>query len=446
MPDQAKPVSEAPGKVPLIGHVLALRRNPLDFLYSLRKYGDIVRIALGPWPVYVLTDPTLVHQMLVAGDSFEKGRVADKVRGFLGNGLITSNGLPHRQQRRLMQPAFRRQRITDYAKLMAGVVDDYCASWQPGEVRDMTETMQELALRLLSKTLFSAALAASAAAEVQRCLPVVLKGMLSRTLSPSDWWERIPTPENRRLADADRRMRKAIQEMITTYRADQGDHGDLLSILLLARDQDTGQGMTDQQVSDELVTLAVAGMETTGTTLAWLFHELGRRSDIEECLLTELREILGARELTTEDLPRLKYGSALINETLRLYHPTWILMRRSTDTVRIGDYVFPPGVEFLFSLTAMYRAEEHFPEPRRFAPERWISGTAADLPRSIFMPFGIGSRSCIGESFAMTEMLIVLASIVPKWRIRHIPHTRVGEKVAVTIRPKNLLMTVEQRS
>jgi len=225
MPDQAKPVSEAPGKVPLIGHVLALRRNPLDFLYSLRKYGDIVRIALGPWPVYVLTDPTLVHQMLVAGDSFEKGRVADKVRGFLGNGLITSNGLPHRQQRRLMQPAFRRQRITDYAKLMAGVVDDYCASWQPGEVRDMTETMQELALRLLSKTLFSGALAASAAAEVQRCLPVVLKGMLSRTLSPSDWWERIPTPENRRLADADRRMRKAIQEMITTYRADQGDHG-----------------------------------------------------------------------------------------------------------------------------------------------------------------------------------------------------------------------------
>jgi cytochrome P450 len=187
-------------------------------------------------------------------------------------------------------------------------------------------------------------------------------------------------------------------------------------------------------------------METTGTTLAWLFHELGRRPDIEERLLMELKEVFGERGVSIEDLPRLQYGRALINETLRLYHPTWILMRRSVDTVRIGDYTFPPGVEFLFSLTSMYRAPDHFPEPSKFDPERWISGAAASLPRNIFIPFGTGSRACIGESFAVTEMLIVLATLVPKWRMRHATDTPVSEKVVVTLRPKDLLMRVEPRS
>jgi cytochrome P450 len=444
MPYDIASVPVAPGGLPFLGHLLSLRKHPLDFLYSLRDRGAIVRIDLGPWPVYVLTDPDLVHGMLVSGYSaFEKGRVADKVRRFLGSGLINSGGTFHRQQRRLMQPAFQRRRIEDYARLMTGVIEEYGASWRPGEVRDLTETMHELALRSLAKTLFSGALGAPAAAEVQRCLPVVLKGMVRRTLSPADWWERVPTPGNRRLADADVRMRAAIQEMIDTYRSDRLDRRDLLSILLLT--EDSGEGMTDQQISNELVTLAVAGMETTGTTLAWMLHEIARRPEIEERLLTELDEVLGGNPVTVEDLPRLTYGRALIDETLRLYHPTWILMRRSLQTVRIGDHTFPAGVEFLFSLSALYRAPELFTDPLVFDPERWITGSARDLPRTAFIPFGAGNRGCIGDTFAITEMLIALAIIVPRWRMRHVPGARVRESVAVTIRPKNLLMTVEPR-
>lgn len=435
----------APDRLPLVGHALALRRRPLDFLQQLRRIGDVVRIYLGPRPAYVVNAPDLVRQVLVTdGRKFDKGAFFDKVRAIVGNGLVSSNGAFHKRQRRLMQPAFHRQQIAGYAQIMSDFLAERAEAWRPGQVLSVHDEMHEIALTLIGKTLFSSDLGDEAVAEVKRSIPIIRDGVTRRTLSPVELLEKLPTPGNRRFESAVTRIRAVIDEVITAYRTDGTDRRDLLSMLLRARDADTGEEMTDQQVSDEVVTIMLAGSETTANTMAWAFYRLGRHPDIADRIAEEAAAVLGGRRVGFDDLARLEYTGRVINEVVRLY-PLWLVMRRSVTDVTVGSHALPPGTELILSPLTMHRDPALFPDPLSFDPERWTPERAAAIPRHAFIPFGSGNRQCIGDGFGWTEAMIALVTFASRWRLEPVPGRPVAEAVAATVYPSQLPMTVRPR-
>lgn len=439
-------IPTAPGRRPFVGHALELRRRPVEFLHSLRGLGDFVRAYVGPLPVYVVTCPVLVHEILVGqANRFGKGRLFDKVRSFLGNGLLTSDGEFHHRQRRLMQPAFQRKRIAEHVGLMRGNAEKCVEQWRPRQVLEMQGIADQLALRNVAEALFSADLRPGAHEEVLRWLPVVVHGSVVRTLAPAEFLHRLPTPGNRRFAEADRRFRRVIDEVIESGRAGDGDRGDLLSMVLAARDEDTGRGMTDPQARDELVNLLLAGAETTASTLGSLFHHLSTHPAVQRRVHAELDEVLGGRPVDVEDVPKLEYTQQVVTEVLRLDQPVWLLMRRPRTEVNLGGVRFPPGVELLFSGSALHRDPDVYPDPLAFDPDRWQGRTTRELPAGSYIPFGAGNRRCIGDNFALTELVVTVATFCAGWRVEaaalHEPKRVYGilsrlDRVPLTVVPR----------
>jgi cytochrome P450 len=439
------PAPTAPDRLPLIGHALQLRRRPLEFLQSVRTRGDVVKIYLGPRPAYVVNDPDLVRHVLVTeARRFDKGAFFDKVRAIVGNGLVSSNGAFHMRQRRLMQPAFHHRQIARYADIMSQYLVALAESWRPGQPLSVHDEMHEVALALIGKTLFSSDLGEEAVAEVKRSIPVIREGVTRRTLAPVELLERLPTPANRRFQQAITRTRRVIDEVIHAYRTDGVDRGDLLSMLIHSRDKDTGETMTDEQVSDEVVTVMLAGSETTANTMAWAFHRLGRHPEIADRVAAEADEVLGGAPVTFDDLPRLEYTGRVLKEVIRLY-PLWLVMRRSLTDVTLGDVRLPPDTQVVLSPLTMHRDPVLFPDPLRFDPDRWLPERAETIPRNAFIPFGSGNRQCIGDGFGWTEAMIALTTIASRWRLEPRPGHTVSEAVAATVYPSSLPMVAVPR-
>jgi len=439
------PVPVAPGRWPLVGHTPAMLRGRFRFTSSLHAHGDVVRIYLGPMETYFLTSPELTHQVLVTdAGSFCKGAMFEKFRPFVGNGLAVSDGAFHLRQRRLMQPAFHRTHIARYTEIMVRAAGELVESWRPGGVREVDHDMQALAVTIVGEALFSTELGKAAIEEARRSIPVILKYGMIRVLSPG-FVEKLPIPANRRFDGAVDRMRAIVLELIENWHAEQTDQGDLLSMLLLARDADTDETMTDQQVQDEVITLLTAGIETSALVLSWLFHEIARHPEVERTLHDEVDEVLGGRQATAEDVPRLVYTRQVINEVLRMY-PLWILMRRVTTEVDLGGVRLSPGTEVIVSPHAMHFDPRFHHHPDRFDPDRWTSERAKDLPRGAYIPFGAGAHQCIGNSFAMTEVAIVVATIAAKWRLVPVTDKPVRVKYTTTAYPSRLPMTVVPRA
>lgn len=435
----------APDRLPLLGHAVALRRRPLDFLQDARRLGGLVKVYLGPRPAYLVNDPDLVRHVLVTeARKFDKGAFFDKVRAIVGNGLVSSNGAFHLRQRRLMQPAFHRQQIARYAQIMSDFLTERAASWRPGEVLSVHDEMHEIALTLIGKTLFSSDLGEEAVAEVKRSIPIIRDGVTRRTLSPVELLEKLPTPANRRFERAVVRIRRVIDEVVDAYRKDGTDRHDLLSMMLRARDADTGQAMTDEQVSDEVVTIMLAGSETTANTMAWTFYRLGRHPEIADRVAAEAADVLGGRRVTFDDLARLEYAGRVLNEVVRLY-PLWLVMRRSVGPVVLGPTTVPPDTELILSPLAMHRDPKLFPDPMEFDPDRWTPERAAAIPKHAFIPFGSGNRQCIGDGFGWTEALIALVTVASRWRLEPVPGRPVTEAVAATVYPSQLPMIAVPR-
>ncbi|GIG88355.1 cytochrome P450 [Plantactinospora endophytica] len=442
-PNTSAPV--APDRLPLLGHAVQLRRRPLAFLQSVRGLGDVVRIQLGPRPAYVVNHPELVRQVLVTdARRYDKGAFFDKVRAIVGNGLVSSNGTFHLRQRRLMQPAFHHRQIAHYADIMRDYLVDLAESWRPGQALSVHETMHEVALALIGRTLFSSDIGAEAVAEVKRSIPIVRDGVTRRTLAPIELLEKLPTPGNRRFEAAIVRIRRVIDEVIRAYRADGVDRGDLLSMLIRSRDRETGESMTDEQVSDEVVTVMLAGSETTANTMAWAFYRLGRHPEIADRLAREADEVLGGEPLTFADLPKLEYTGRVLKEVVRLY-PLWLVMRRSLTGVTLGGVRLPAGAEVVLSPLTMHRDPALFPDPLRFDPDRWLPERAGRVPRHAFIPFGSGNRQCIGDEFGWTEAMIALTTIAARWRLEPRPGHVVTEAVAATVYPSSLPMVAVPR-
>ncbi|UUN28820.1 cytochrome P450 [Streptomyces sp. FIT100] len=430
----------APGRLPLIGHALAMWRRPLEFLDSLTAYDQIVAIYLGPTPTYVLAGPEVVDRVMVAdAGHFAKGRSFEKLRDYLGEGLATSEGSYHLRQRRLMQPAFHHRQIDHYARTMARLADQRVASWQAEQVIDVTQEMFDLSLAIVTSTLFSTTLNEHIAADIRHDVPVVLRGVYNRAIDPTGLWQKLPTPGNRRLTAAHDRLRQAIDHLIRTRRAGlPTEQPDLLSMLLQAQDTDSGNTMTDQQVYDELITLLVAGTETAAGGLAWLFHELGRNPAVDRELHEELRTRSGGAP-SFEQLGHLPYTQRVVDEALRVRNPGGVTLRRATTEVELAGYRFPPGAEFMFSALVLHRNPHHFHDPLRFDPDRWLPGQKA-APRGAFLPFGAGKHRCIGEMFARAEMTTVVAALASRWHLEPLPWAQVRGVMTSTNHPANLLM------
>ena len=439
-----RPIPIVPGHWPLIGHTTSLLRQRTAFTSALSSYGDVVKIYLGPLPTYVVTSPDLVYRLLVVeGSKFDKGILFDRFRPYFGNGIAMSNGDFHKQQRRLVQPAFHRDRLARYAETMAQASQELVESWKPGETVELDQSLQHLVVTIVGRTLFSAELGGEMIAEAQRSMPIIIKQGMVRALSPGIV-AKLPIPGNRQFDHAIARLQEIIQGLIAARRQDPADRGDLLSALLLARDEDTDESMDDQQIYDEVVTLLTGGIETTALALAWFFHEVTKHPDIEQRIFAEIDQVFADEPVTLEGISHLDYTQRAVTEVLRKY-PIWLLMRRSHTDVELGGFHIAAGSEVAFSPHALHHDPRYYPDPERFDPDRWLPERAAALPKGAYIPFGAGARQCIGNLFARNEIAIVVATIMKHWRLIPVPGKPVRAKITGAAYPSQLPMTVGLR-
>jgi len=438
-------MAELPRPLPFLGYAVRLAKQPLTLVEALRSAGDVVRIRLGPRTLYWVNQPELVRQVLADAGTFGKGLQADKMRIIVGDGLVSSDGEHHRKHRRLVQPAFHKARIAGYVRTMRDLAVEATDRWRDGEPIAADTHFAQLTLRVVGTTLFSTRLANDAVDEVVRSVPLVLSGFGRRMRDPTGLRGRLPTRANREFEAAIRRLRGVVDRIVREYRAAGVDHGDVASMLLLARDEETGDGLTDVEVSDEVLTLLAAGTETTANVLAWAVHHLGARPDLEQRLHSEVDSVLGDRPVTVDDIPKLTFLHCVVMETLRLYPQAWILTRRTTAPVTLGGAALPAGASVFFSAYALQRDPAVYPEPAVFDPDRWAGDRSRLTTRPSFVPFGAGRRQCIGDVFAVTELAVVLATIAQRWRLVPVAGETVRIDHSSTLKPDHLPMVPRRR-
>jgi len=422
-------------------------RDPLTFLTNLsRTYGELARYEMGGEQLYFVNNPHWIKDILVTHNkNFTKSRGLERTKKLLGNGLLTSEGAFHLRQRRLMQPAFHRERIATYAQAMVDYADQMRQSWSDGRTIDVSQEMMRVTLSIAGKTLFDVDVE-SQAAEVGRALTDVMESFWLTMMPFAEAMERLPVGPLHRSKIARQRLDAIIYGMIRERRASSRDRGDLLSMLLLAQDEDDGSTMTDQQVRDEAMTIFLAGHETTANALTWTWYLVSQAPDVEAALHDEVDRALGGRLPTIADLPSLAFVERVVTEAMRLYPPAWIIGRRAVDPYPIGAYVAPARAIFLMSTWVMQRDARFYDQPDRFLPDRWTPEFKAQLPKFAYFPFGGGPRQCIGESFAWMELVLVVATIAQRWKLALVPGHPVVPQPVVTLRTKHgMKMTLERR-
>ncbi|HYN85426.1 MAG TPA: cytochrome P450 [Pyrinomonadaceae bacterium] len=432
-------------------HLYAFRRDPLGFLARLaRECGDVSHFKLGPQHVFLLNHPDLVREVLVTHDErFQKGRALQRSKRLLGEGLLTSEGEHHRRQKRLALPAFHKQRVAGYGATMVECAERASARWRDGERRDASDEMMRLTLAIVGRTLFDADVE-SDADEVGEALGEVMSLFNYLMLPYAELLEKLPLPHTRRFLRARERLDRVIYRIIDERRRGEArDRGDLLSMLMLAVDEDGDRtGMTNEQLRDEAMTIFLAGHETTANALTWTWYLLSQHPEVEARLHAELDEVLeGGRLPTAEDLPRLRYAEMVLAESMRLYPPAWAVGRLTVEEHEAGGYRIPRGSLVLLSQYVMHRDARYFPEPERFDPERWTPEARQARPQFSYFPFGGGPRRCIGEGFAWMEAALVLATIARRWRMRVPGGQRVELQPRITLRPGRggVPVTLERR-
>jgi cytochrome P450 len=433
----------APPKAPpgppqqwLFGNLKEFGRDRLGVLSRwAQEYGDVVWARFGPRYLVFINHPDLVEEVLVNQNRkfIKHYRLRDATRT-LGQGLLISEGEFWRGQRKLAQPAFHRERIAAYGQLMVDLTERMLAAWADGQVRDAQDDMMRLTLEIVAKTLFDAEVGGDSA-DVREAMETLMRAFVVRTarlISPPHW---IPTPMNIRVERAIRRLERLLLSIITERRKSGEDRGDLLSMLLRAQDEESGRRMSDSQLRDEMMTLFMAGHETTANTLAWAWFLLSGHPEAEGRLHDELEQVLGGRSPTVADLPRLPYTESVINETLRVYPTVWMLGREAIEPLELGGYPIPVGTTIFMPQWVIHRDGRWFDDPEDFRPERWQGGLMQRIHRYAYFPFGGGPRICIGNNFALMEAALVLATIAQKFRLRLAPDANVTPLATITLRP-----------
>jgi cytochrome P450 len=441
-----------PKGLPVLGSALSLRRDVLGMLTRVaREYGDIAHIPLLLQSRILVSSPEWIEDLIVRQpQKFDKGPgLKDASRRLLGQGLLTSEGELWRRQRRLAQPAFHRQRIAEYAQVMVEQAAAHTRDWRDGETRDMAEEMMALTLIIAVKTLFGIEFTEEAK-RVGPAVTLLMRYQLGRLRSPLKIPMHWPTPSNLRAERAyqflDSLVYGIIEERRRRREAGEPEGRDVLSLLMNAMDED-GSHMTAKQLRDEVMTLFIAGHETTAVTLGWLWHLLAHHPKVEARLCEELQRVLGGRAPTPEDLPRMPYLDAVVHEVLRLYPAAYVLQRTSVEPFDLAGYHFPVNTTVIMSQWIVHRDPRLFDAPEEFRPERWLDGLESRLHPYAYFPFGGGPRRCIGQIFALMEAALVAATVAQKFRFSEPEGVSVVPEPLVTLRAKGgLPMKVKFRS
>lgn len=441
---------------PVLGVAWQMRRRPLPaILRWAEEYGDCYRMKLGPFQATLVRNPEHIRHVLVdnAANYSKATRGYRKAKLVLGDGLVTSEGELWQRQRRIATPAFSRQRIAGFAGEMTSAAEQLADRWLGGAgtpgvqqagthgrpVIDIFSEMMRLTLRIALRTL----LGTVAEREIDELSPAVtdvLEGTNDLITNPFSLPTWLPTPGNIRFNRAIATIDRFVYATIEKRKADlaRGEVAtDLLSMLLSARDEQTGQGMSDRHLRDEAVTILIAGHETTANALTWAFYLLGRHPEAEEEMRDELERVLGGRLPTVAELPQLRYTRAVLDEAMRLYPPAWMISRAATGADTIGRWRIEPGAFVVVSPYVTHRHPAYWPDPERFDPHRFLDGRADALPKFAYLPFGAGPRFCIGANFATMEGTLLLATLLRRCRVQLVPEHKVEPYAMITLRPKN---------
>jgi cytochrome P450 len=418
-----------------INTLLAFQRDPLAFFTGVRRsYGDIARVRMLGRDVVLFSRPDYAYYFLVDhAQNFASGASRDLLKRFLGEALLTTDGEVHRQQRRLVQPAFHRKRVESYAATMTSQTQQMLDRWQVGDELDMAQALQELTLRIIVQALFDVDLQEQGTTISQLFTTVVENnrpGPLSEALA------RLNVGPIKRAQAARASLDEFVYGLIAQRRAEGRDHGDVLSMLLEARDED-GAPMSDVQLRDQAMTLMAAGHETTSNALAWTFYLLARNPDTYDKLRAEVGEVLSGRTATAADLPQMPYLDAVISEAMRIYPPAWTVNRTALEPFELGGCHFPTGTRAIISQWVIHHLPEVWGDPETFRPERWTPEFRQQLPRGAYFPFGAGPRICIGMPLAEMEARLLLATMLQRFTPRVVVGWPVEPRPRVTLRMRN---------
>jgi cytochrome P450 len=413
-----------------------LNANPLEYFTKLaRDHGDVAGMRVLNFKSIFINHPDAIEEVLVTNArKYTKGKVLRANRHVFGEGLLTSEGEFWLRQRRLAQPAFHRGRIASYAATMVEYTQRLLEEWRDGEERDAHKEMMRLTLQIVGKTLFDADVARDAR-DVGKSLELLLEigADFRRTILIPHW---VPTPTNLRVKREVAQIEKILYRIIAERRASGHDAGDLLSMLLAAQDED-GTRMTDKQLRDETITLFLAGHETTASTLSWTWWLLAQNPAVEAKLHAELDSVLGGRSPSFDDLPKLPYTGHVITESLRLYPAAWGMARLVVEDHEVAGYPVTKGMGVAMAQWVVHRDPRWYDAPEKFQPERWEGDLLKRLPRFAYFPFGGGPRQCIGNSFALMEAALLLATIAQKFRLRLVANHPVVPLASITLRPRH---------
>ncbi len=427
----------------ILGVMPEFNRDTLGFIERCRDYGDVVRMRFLYLTVHFIYNPDHIEYVLSTNArNFIKSRSLRSpfFQRLVGNGLLTSEGEVWKRQRRLAQPAFHRQRISSYGDVMVEYAQRMTSGWRGGEARDIHRDMMRLTLEIVVKTLFNADVSGDAD-KVGRVLAQMVKPFASQATLKWILDNRLPTPTHRRFNEAAREIDEIVFRIIAERRSSGSDEGDLLSMLLAAHDED-GSQMSDRQLRDEVMTLFLAGHETTALTLSWAWYLLARNPDIEEKFHEELDEVLGSTLPTVADLPRLKYTEMIAKESMRLYPPAYGVGREAIQEFELGGYRVPAKSQLFMFQWVTQRDPRFFAEPERFYPDRWTEDFNNSLPKYAYFPFGGGPRACIGNYFAMMEIVLLLATVGQRFRFSLSPDHPVTLMPAMSLRPADGIKVV----
>lgn len=424
---------------PLVGYTWQFVRDPLVFLTDLaRAHGDVASFQLGQQLYVQVSHPDLIREVLVVqAKKFVKTGFLQRAEPILGNGLVTSEGEFHKRQRRLIQPAFSKERLAGYANTIVGITNKHAEQkWHDGHELDIFEDMLDMTLQIVAGTLFNLDIT-DEAEQIESSLTVVLEHF-TRLISPYQrMFSKLPLPRNLRFDRARAQLDGIVYRAIERRRQSGEDLGDVMSMLLMAVDTEgDGSSMTDVQARDEVMTLLTAGHETVATALAWTWYVLACHPEILDQVQTELRNVLGRRPPRFEDLEQLQFTRQVFAETMRLYPPVWGITRRAMEDVEIGGYRIPEGSVVGMTQFVVHRDERFFENPTQCDPSRWDGEESSDRPRYAYFPFGGGPRLCIGESFAWMEALLVLGTLLQQWEPSFAQGSPPQFQPLITLRPK----------
>jgi cytochrome P450 len=447
---QAKALPASPPSPPkhfLLGHLPELRDVLNFYTRCKRDYGDVVRLSMAGWTSFLISHPDAIETVLVTNHrNFTKHRFFWRhVTSLFGQGLLTSEGAHWVQQRKLIQPAFHRDRINAYGQVMVDCAEQMLDGWRDGETRDIHNDMMHVTMEIVVRTLFGADMKASDVEAVSDAFNIAIEQIAVRFRRPMKIPDWIPIPSNVKFNRSVRELDRLIYGFIRAHRASSERGPDLLSMLVDAKDE-SGEAMSDRQVRDEAITLFLAGHETTALALSWTMYLLSQHPEAEAKLHAELASVLQGKPPAPEDVRRLEYAERVVLESMRLYPPAYGFGREAVADCEIAGYRVPAGSTVHMFPWLVHRDARWYPDPLRFDPDRWANDFAKTLPAFAYLPFGGGPRRCIGNAFAMMEAVLLAAAIARRFELRLVEGHPVEPFASITLRPKyGMKMTLRAR-